>query len=233
MAIDQNHSILVVDDDSRLRELLRKYLSEQGYTVEAAEDASAANDLLLFHQYDLMILDIMMPGQSGNAFASALRADASHPARDLPILMLTAMGETEHRIEGLENGADDYLAKPFEPRELLLRIQTILKRCKPAPTKSIVKLGDYSFDTSRETLLKADQAIPMTTVETNLLKSLAENPGKVISREDLAHLSGVALSPRTIDVQVTRLRRKIEPNPKQPIYIRTVRHQGYVLRPDQ
>lgn len=224
--------LLVVDDDSRLRELLRKYLSDNGFIVTLAKDAADARIKLVEGNYDLVVLDVMMPGESGFQLTQAIRDDPFHQANNTPILLLTAMAETDNRIEGLESGADDYLSKPFEPKELVLRIQKILKRTQqPMKANKIVALGDYTFDVEKAELLLNQQTVSITTAEANLLKILALSPGRPHSREDLAVRTGVSLSPRTIDVQVTRLRRRIEPDPRMPTFIKTVRHKGYVLWP--
>lgn len=231
MSQDRAH-LLVVDDDSRLRELLRKYLSDNGFIVTMAKDAGEARIKLQDNTYDLVVLDVMMPGETGFQLTRALRDDPFHSAHNTPILLLTAMTETENRIEGLESGADDYLVKPFEPKELVLRIQKILKRSQqPLKASKIVYLGDYTFDVERAELMHKSQTVGITTAEANLLKILAMSPGRTHSREDLAARTGVSLSPRTVDVQVTRLRRRIEPDPRLPTFIKTVRHKGYVLWP--
>ncbi|MCB2101376.1 MAG: response regulator transcription factor [Rhodobacterales bacterium] len=220
--------ILVVDDDARLRELLRKYLAENGFVVATASDAADARAKLTALSFDLMILDVMMPGESGLDFAAALRRDSA-----LPILMLTAMGEPEDRIAGLERGADDYLVKPFEPRELLLRINSVLRRVPHAEVPSLeVRMGAALFDPDREVLTRNGAPVRLTSVEAALLRALAETPGAVLSREDLIAATGAAGGGRAVDVQVTRLRRKIEPDPRMPRYLQTVRGKGYVLRPD-
>jgi len=225
--------ILVVDDDDRLRELLRKYLSDNGYLVVTASDAQDARLKLGSLVFDLIVLDLMMPGESGLDFAVDFRKNS-----DVPILMLTAMGETEDRIRGLEHGADDYLTKPFEPRELLLRINAILKRAVKPDDQEIqqkmIALGIAKFDLERGELVVDGAAVRLTTVEIQLLKMLAERPGEPCSRDDLmlntdADKDGGG---RAIDVQVTRLRKKIEIDPKLPRYLQTVRGKGYVLIPD-
>ena len=220
--------ILVVDDDDRLRELLRKYLSDNGFRVSAASDAADARSRMAGLVFDLLVLDLMMPGESGLEFA----ADLSR-VNPVPILMLTALGEAENRIAGLESGADDYLTKPFEPRELLLRINNILRRA-PAAVEAPVKvsLGSVIYDLERFELSKNGQPIRLTDVEVALLNALVRRAGAVLSREDLTELTGATGGERAIDVQVTRLRRKIEDNPKLPVYLHTVRGKGYVLRPD-
>ncbi len=227
MSDDKPH-ILVVDDDERLRNLLARYLSEHRYVVTTACDAADASAKLASVAFDLIVLDLMMPGENGLEFAARLRRTGG-----VPILMLTAMSEPEDRILGLEQGADDYMVKPFEPRELLLRIGNILKRIPQsaaAPTE--LKLGELVFDLDREELRQGDEVIRLTSVETALLKALAKRPGIPISREDLIELTGAAGGDRAVDVQVTRLRRKIEDDPRDPRFLQTVRGKGYVLRPD-
>jgi two-component system phosphate regulon response regulator OmpR len=220
--------ILAVDDDDRLRELLRKFLSENGYRVSVARDAADARVKLATLEFDLMVLDLMMPGENGLDFAADLRKTSS-----IPILMLTAMAETEDRINGLEKGADDYLTKPFEPRELLLRINNILRRQpEQIVDQSDIQMGDVVFDRIHDTLSREGELIRLTSVEAALLKVLAEQPNLVRSREELNDRTGAAGGGRAVDVQVTRLRRKIEQDPKLPRYLQTVRGKGYVLRPD-
>lgn len=227
--------ILVVDDDDRLRELLRKYLSDNGFLVLTACDALDARAKLVSLAFDLIVLDLMMPGESGLDFAADFRKSS-----DVPILMLTAMGESEDRIRGLENGADDYLTKPFEPRELLLRVNNILKRV-PRREEDVEQLQDIvmgaaSFDMERGVLTVDGQPVRLTTVEVQLLRALAEQPGEPLSRDDLIERTGADTDAnsggRAVDVQVTRLRRKIEADPKLPRYLQTVRGKGYVLMPD-
>lgn len=220
--------ILVIDDDDRLRELLRKFLSENGFWVSTAADAADARLRLLGLRFDLLVLDRMMPGESGLDFAADLRRTSM-----VPILMLTAMVEAEDRIKGLEGGVDDYLGKPFEPRELLLRINSILRRVPaPAVKPAIIRLGEYNYDTARDTLCRGDRQVRLTDAEGSLLRALAASPGRVFSRYELTELTGAGGGARAIDVQVTRLRRKLEPDPKLPVYLQTVRGKGYVLRPD-
>ncbi len=228
---DEPAHILVVDDDRRLRELLRKYLSDSGFRVTTAESAEDARAKLGSLAFDLIVLDVMMPGESGLALTAALR-----PKSTIPILMLTAMGEAGDRIKGLESGADDYLPKPFEPRELVLRIKTILRRAPPPalpPQRpSQVVFGECRFDLGREELWRGDRMVRLSTGEARLLKLLAESGGAAKTREDLQREMGSEGGGRSIDVQVTRLRRKIEPDPRLPRYLLTVRGQGYALRPD-
>jgi two-component system phosphate regulon response regulator OmpR len=226
--VQEEAHILVVDDDSRLRDLLAKFLQEHGFMVTSAKDAQHARTRIEVLSFDLIVLDLMMPGESGLDFAVDLRSKS-----DIPILMLTAMGEPEDRVTGLEQGADDYLVKPFEPRELLLRINNILRR---APSPSIlpaqVMLGQSMFDMERGELSRDDQRIHLTDIEATLLKALAERPGVILSREELSEYTGTRGGGRAVDVQVTRLRRKIEEDVKLPRYLQTVRGKGYVLRPD-
>jgi len=221
--------ILVVDDDERLRELLREFLTESGFRVTAAQSAADARGKMGGLAFDLVVLDVMMPGETGFEFAAYL-----HQTSQIPILMLTAMGEAAHRIQGLEAGADDYLPKPFEPRELVLRINSILRRAAPAAVTVApvsVRLGGFVFDLAREELTLNGGLVPLTSAEKRLLKTLAERPGEIFSRTDLSVLLSTA-GERTVDVQVNRLRRKIEPDSKIPKYLQTVRGQGYILRPD-
>jgi two-component system phosphate regulon response regulator OmpR len=227
MTLESSH-ILVVDDDARLRKLLARYLSEHGFLVATAEDASDARGKLTSFTFDLIVLDLMMPGESGLSLAADLRRRSG-----VPILMLTAMGEPEDRIAGLEQGADDYMVKPFEPRELLLRIGNILRRVpQPEALVAEVRMGDMVFDMAREELRHGDQPVKLTSVETALLGALAQRAGVALSREELIDLTGAAGGDRAVDVQVTRLRRKIERDPRDPRYLQTVRGRGYVLKPD-
>jgi two-component system phosphate regulon response regulator OmpR len=233
--LEEAPHILVVDDDTRLRGLLRKYLMDQGFRVTVAADAKDARSQLVSLDFDLVVLDRMMPGEDGISLTKSLRGN-----RNLPILMLTAMAETEARIAGLEAGVDDYLSKPFDPRELLLRIRTILRRAADAtgiaPSDSDsdrpIRLGEFSFEAARALLTNQGGPVHLTSAEASLLRVLAENVGRILSRDDLSRLCDINGAERTIDVQVTRLRRKIEPDPKLPRYLQTIRGRGYVLRPD-
>jgi len=226
--------ILVVDDDARLRALLTRYLGENGFIVTAADGAEEARAHMAALAFDLLVVDVMMPGEDGLSLTRSLRADSA-----VPILMLTAMGDPEARIQGLEAGADDYLPKPFEPRELLLRINGILRRVAegppPAPpqaTRPPLRFGSLELDRDRQTLSREGEPVYLTTTEAQLLMELAEHAGSVMSRDDLAERTGNAANPRAVDVQVTRLRRKLEPDPRTPRYLQTVRGRGYLLRPD-
>lgn len=228
MSLSKPH-ILVVDDDDRIRTLLTRYLSQQGYWVSAAADAAAARIQMQMLRFDLAILDVMMPGESGLELARFIRK-----TRELPILMLTAMGETGDRIAGLEAGVDDYMPKPFEPRELLLRISAILRRTQPAARQAATRLaiGPWVFDVPARCLYDAaGKAVALTAGEVSLLSVLAEKPGLPVRREALAASLGLSGgSDRTIDVQVTRLRRKLGDDPRLPMMVQTVRGQGYLLR---
>lgn len=221
--------LLVVDDDTRIRTLLQRFLSENGYRVSVAKDAAEARQLLESLAFDFIILDVMMPGEDGFSLTKAIRSRSS-----VPILLLTARGESHDRIEGLERGADDYLPKPFEPRELLLRVATILRRAsRPAmPQKNIVQLGVCRFDSERGELTREGKPIKLTSAELQLLRLLSANAGQTFSRSDLSQQMGAVLE-RTVDVQITRLRRKIEVDPRLPLYLQTVRGVGYVLVPDR
>jgi two-component system, OmpR family, phosphate regulon response regulator OmpR len=225
----QDPHLLVVDDDERLRTLLQRYLSANGFRVSAAADAADARALMKSMAFDLLILDVMMPGESGFDLTKSVRANSS-----VPILMLTAKGEAEDRIKGLEHGADDYLAKPFEPRELLLRVSALLRRAAPPAERALaeVRMGDCVYDPERGQLRRKGKPVHLTSSESALLQFFAANAGRSFSRADLCARLGVALE-RSIDVQVTRLRRKIEEDPKLPLYLQTVRGVGYVLVPDR
>ena len=219
--------ILVVDDDARLRTLLQRYLKQNGFRVTTAGDAAQAQARMVGLAFDLLVLDVMMPGISGTEFARILRGKASR----IPILMLTARAEAEDRIAGLETGVDDYLTKPYEPRELVLRIRSILRRAQPAPKKAELRMGPFRFSPDRGELTREGKPVRLTSSEVTLLKLLAASIGKPLSRLELTELTGAGLE-RSIDVQVNRLRRKIEADPKMPIYLQTVRGIGYVLVPD-
>ena len=221
--------ILVVDDDDRIRNLVSRYLNEHGFLSFTAENAAAAKEILQVGIFDALIVDVMMPGQDGRAFTTELRKN-----NDVPVLLLTAMGEIEDRVGGLQSGADDYLTKPFDPRELVLRLQAILRRRpqEKAPVKSY-RIGRWIYDPQVPELVHGAEIVRLTDVETNLLKALIRRPDTVLSREDLADLCGVDAGERTIDVQVTRLRRKLEEDSKVPRYLQTVRGKGYLLRAEE
>ncbi|SEM00639.1 two-component system, OmpR family, phosphate regulon response regulator OmpR [Roseovarius azorensis] len=226
--------LLIVDDDERIRDLLRKFLMRHGFLVSIARDAGHARRVLAGLDFDLIVMDVMMPGESGVELTRALRE-----THDTPILLLTAKGETPDRIEGLEAGADDYLPKPFEPKELLLRINAILRRMPdPEPEMvqpKIVQMGTVRYDIERAELSRAGVSVRLTATEVQLMRIFAENLRQPVSRtklvEDLGRDGGQAQE-RAVDVQITRLRRKIESDPKQPRYLQTVRGEGYMLAPD-
>jgi len=223
---DKAH-ILVIDDDDRLRALLGKYLSEHGFLVTVAADTAEARRKMAGFIFDLLILDVMMPDETGIEFLISL--GVGRP----PTLMLSAMGEAEDRVKGLEVGAEDYLTKPFEPKELLLRIQAILRRTMVIEEKSspqqIVQFGDFRFDPATTQLKKGEEAVSLTSGEAAILKLLAENAGSPVSREDISKAMPSATSERSIDVQMSRLRKKLQDNDSKPIHLQTVRGAGYVL----
>ena len=228
---DLEPHLLVVDDDARLRALLRRYLSDNGFRVTLAADAAEARASLTSFAFDLIVLDVMMPGETGIELTRSLR-DETRQER-VPILLLTAMGEPEDRINGLEQGADDYLAKPFEPRELVLRIRNILERrgATGEPAGSI-RFGAFRFDLARNELFRGGELVHLTSAEALLLASLAARAGEAVSREDLSQSAPFSGNIRNVDVQMTRLRRKIEPDPRYPRYLQTVRGTGYALKPE-
>lgn len=218
--------LLVVDDDPRLAELLRRYLSRQGYAVSVAVDAAEAERNLGHFAFDLVVLDVMLPDRDGYTLAREIRRRS-----EVPILFLTARGETEDRIRGLETGADDYLVKPFEPRELLLRVATILRRTRRPDRGQQVRFGPWLFDSEAGELRHETRGfVRLTTTESLLLAALAREPGRVLSREELASAGRVSGSDRAVDVQMARLRRKIEDDARQPRWVVTVRGEGYALR---
>lgn len=222
--------ILVVDDDDRIRDLAARYLIENGFVAATTASAAEARLALAAFSFDALVVDVMMPGETGLDLTRSLRAES-----DIPVLLLTALGETEDRILGLESGADDYLSKPFEPRELVLRLQAILRR-RPALKASMnpVRIGMWVYNPEDNTLTQGEKMQSLTTVEATLLRVLASRPGQAISREDLSRLCNMDDSgERTIDVQVTRLRRKIEADTRMPRFLQTVRGKGYMLRVEE
>jgi two-component system, OmpR family, phosphate regulon response regulator OmpR len=233
MSEPQAH-LLVVDDDERIRGLLQKFLMRNGFLVTGARDAGQARRLLAGLEFDLVVLDVMMPGEDGVTLTRDLRR-----SMNTPILLLTAKGEAANRIEGLEAGADDYLVKPFEPKELLLRINAILRRmpstkAEPAGPR-VLHLGPVRYDLDRGELWRGGDPIRLTATEAALMRVFAGQPGTAISRDRLAGDLGpaeAAAEARAVDVQITRLRRKIEDDPRQPRYLQTVRGEGYMLQPD-
>lgn len=218
--------ILVVDDDDRIRSLVSRYLNEHGFLSFTAADAQQAKDIMSIGVFDALVLDVMMPGQDGRSLTQELRQKS-----DIPVLLLTAMGEVEDRLGGLQSGADDYLSKPFDPRELVLRLQAILRR-RPAVqvAEKTYQIGQWFYDPKVPEIVHGAERQRLTDVEVNLLKALTRRPGMLLSREELAELCGIDAGERTIDVQVTRLRKKLEEDSKMPRYLQTVRGKGYLLR---
>lgn len=227
-AFDRPPHLLLVDDDDRIRELLKRYLAQAGARVSAAADAASARRLLSSMDFDLLILDVMMPVEDGFSLAETVRKSSK-----VPIVLLTARGMPEDRIRGLSIGADDYVPKPFEPAELALRINAILRRTVAARGEApeVATFGPYAFNGARGELTRDGALVRLTEAEVALLRILSARPGDVVTREDLARRTGAGLE-RSVDVQVTRLRRKIEADPRAPIYLHTVRGVGYRLAVD-
>ncbi|MBE9639046.1 response regulator [Salipiger mangrovisoli] len=232
---DPDAHLLIVDDDERIRSLLQKFLIRHGFLVSAARDAAHARRLMAGLDFDLIVLDVMMPGEDGISLTRAIRE-----TRRTPIMLLTARGETEDRIAGFEAGADDYLPKPFEPKELLLRINAILRRMPESPAADtmhpkLLTLGPIRYDIERGEMWHGDDLVRLTATESQLMRIFSAKPGEALSRtrlvEELGRDKGQAQE-RAVDVQITRLRRKIESDPKQPRYLQTVRGAGYMLAPD-
>ncbi|MFZ5964066.1 response regulator [Thalassococcus sp. BH17M4-6] len=231
---DHDAHLLIVDDDERIRGLLQKFLIRHGFLVTSARDAAHARRILSGLDFDLIVLDVMMPGEDGVSLTRGIRETSA-----TPILLLTAKSETEDRIAGLEAGADDYLAKPFEPKELLLRINAILRRMPDTTAKDaapkLLNLGPIRYDIERGEMWRGDDLVRLTATESQLMKIFSARPGEAVSRaslvEDLGRDRGQSQE-RAVDVQITRLRRKIEDDPKQPRYLQTVRGAGYMLAPD-
>lgn len=233
MNADDAH-LLIVDDDERIRGLLQKFLVRSGFLVSTARDAAHARRILSGLEFDLIVLDVMMPGEDGMALCRDLRKTIT-----TPIMLLTAKGETDDRITGLEAGADDYLAKPFEPKELLLRINAILRRVPAAePTMvlpKVLNMGPVRYDIERGEMWQGDQLVRLTATESQLMRIFSGRPGEAVTRAQLVEelsRSGGQTQERAVDVQITRLRRKIEADPKQPRYLQTVRGAGYMLAPE-
>ncbi len=222
--------ILVIDDDKRICSLVSRFLHDHGFVVLTAQSASDAEEVMARFEFDALVVDVMMPEKTGTEFISGLREQDI----DIPVLLLTALGEAEDRIAGFVSGADDYLPKPFEPMELVLRLQAILRRTKnDKQSNDLYKIGSWQFNIEYDELSNASDILPLTSMEANLLRALAESVGTVVSRDDLARRCGLNAGERTIDVQVTRLRRKIEENTKSPRYLQTVRGKGYLLRAER
>jgi two-component system, OmpR family, phosphate regulon response regulator OmpR len=224
---DNAPHVLVVDDDHRIRDLLARYLVEHGFRVTPAADAAAARAAMRSLAFDLVVLDVMMPGQSGLDFARELKTSAT-----IPICMLTAQSEPDHRVEGLEAGVEDYVPKPFEPRELVLRLKNIMRRGRPGAGGDEVRMGDLVFHIGRGELKKGEETIKLTERERDLLRQFAQRPGTPIARHELAPPDETGGSERAIDVQINRLRRKIETDPSNPVYLQTARGKGYILYTD-
>lgn len=231
---DPDAHLLIVDDDERIRGLLQKFLMRNGFLVSAARDAAHARRILSGLDFDLIVLDVMMPGEDGVSLCNHIRQ-----TRSTPVMLLTARAETEDRIKGLEAGADDYLAKPFEPKELLLRINAILRRMPEATqaeaAPKVMTLGPIRYDTERGEMWRGEDLVRLTATESQLMRIFSAQPGEPLSRtklvEELGRDRGQSQE-RAVDVQITRLRRKIEDDPKQPRYLQTVRGAGYMLAPD-
>jgi two-component system, OmpR family, phosphate regulon response regulator OmpR len=222
---DERAHILLVDDDRRIRELLATYLKTNGYRVTSAGNAADARKALRGLAFDMIVLDIMMPGENGLDFAKSLRSEQN----TVPILMLSARSDAADRILGLSNGSDDYLGKPFEPEELLLRLQNLLRRVQPRKEKpTAIKFGECIFELENGSLTRAGQAVHLTGREKEILRLLAATPGQAVSRA-LLQTQGIPDEARAIDVQVTRLRQKIETDPTRPVHLQTMRGQGYCL----
>ncbi len=222
MANNKNH-ILIVDDDDRIRNLLRDYLSENNYVVSTAENANQAKERLEYLKFDILILDVMMPGQNGYELTKEIKKKDK-----VPIILLTAKGEVENRIKGLELGADDYIGKPFEPKELLLRIKNIIEKNNKIDLKSKHNVGSAEIDLNKMTINLNDKFKKINNTEKRVLIEMLANPGTTFSREEIGKISGINQE-RSIDVMITRLRQKIEVNPKNPKYLQTIRGSGYVL----
>jgi len=217
------YHILVVDDDDRIRELVKEYLNDNEFTVSTGNSAEEAKIKLGFFKFDLIVLDVMMPGQNGFELTKEIKKNS-----DVPIILLTAKGEVENRIEGLELGADDYLGKPFEPKELLLRIKNIIKKNKKINLNKINKIGEAKVDLNKMSIELKNNINKINNVEKKVLVEMLANPGKTYSRTQIAEISNIKQE-RSIDVMITRLRQKIELNPKNPKYLQTIRGSGYVL----
>ncbi len=222
MENNKNH-ILIVDDDDRIRSLLKDYLSENHYIISTAEDADVAKQRLKIIKFDIIILDVMMPGQNGYELTKEIKKNSK-----VPIILLTAKGEVENRIKGLELGADDYLGKPFEPKELLLRIQNILNKKNKIDLQSKYRIGSAEVDLNKMTISLDNKTKKINNSEKKILLEMLANPGTTYSRDEIGKISGISQE-RSIDVMITRLRQKLETNPKNPKFLQTIRGSGYVL----
>jgi|TARA_B110000967_G_scaffold202512_1_gene241476 two-component system phosphate regulon response regulator OmpR len=217
------HHILVIDDDDRIRDLVKEYLNENGFIVSTGNSAGEAKIRLEYFKFDLIVLDVMMPGQNGFELTKEIKKNSN-----IPIILLTAKGEVESRIEGLELGADDYLGKPFEPKELLLRIKNIIKKNREVNINKINKIGNAEVDLNKMSIKLINKTNKINNSEKKVLLEMLANPGKTYSREKIGEISNINQE-RSIDVMITRLRQKIEVNPKYPKYLQTIRGSGYVL----
>ena len=220
---DNKNHILIVDDDDRIRNLLKDYLFENNYIVSTAENADQAKERLKYIKFDIIILDVMMPGQNGYELTKDIKKQIK-----VPIILLTAKGEVENRIKGLELGADDYIGKPFEPKELLLRIKNIINKNNKIDLKSTHTVGDAKIDLNKMTINLNSKTKKINNSEKKILIEMLANPGTTYSREEIGKISGITQE-RSIDVMITRLRQKLEVNPKNPKYLQTIRGSGYVL----
>lgn len=223
---NKKYHILIVDDDTKIRNLLAKFLENSGFFITTAQDTEEARLQISNFVFDIIVLDVMMPNETGVEFAQKLRKSKD----ETPIIMLTALGEVEDKIEGLESGADDYLPKPFSPKELLLRINSIIKRTqKQKQLQNICKFGEFKFDLEKLKLKKEDDSIYLTDTEAKILATFCKNINAVMSREDISELSD-EIDERSVDVQITRLRKKIENSPRNPEFLQTIRGKGYILK---
>ena len=217
------YHILVVDDDDRIKELVKEYLKDNGFIVSTGNSAEEAKIKLCYFKFDLIVLDVMMPGQNGFELTKEIKKNST-----IPIILLTAKGEAENRIQGLELGADDYLGKPFEPKELLLRIKNIIKKNKKIEINKVSKIGEAKIDLNKMFVQLKDKKSKINNSEKKVLLEMLSNPGKTYSRVQIGQISNITQE-RSIDVMITRLRQKIETNPKNPKYLQTIRGSGYVL----
>lgn len=225
--MEEQAHILIIDDDDRLRELLRRFLTESGFRVTDAASAGQARQLIQSIAFDLLVIDVMMPGEDGVSFLSSLRPD-----NNVPALFLTALAETENRIDGLEAGADDYIGKPFEPRELILRIQRILARQPQQADDKAIHFGQFSFEIETGRLLSEGLPLHLTSAERDLLATFAKAANQTLSRDEVQNRLEGRMEGRSVDVAIARLRRKIEQDPKKPNYLLTMRGEGWSLRTD-
>jgi two-component system phosphate regulon response regulator OmpR len=220
---NKKYHILIVDDDNRIRNLLNDYLTENKYIVSTAENANQAKEKIKYLKFDVIILDVMMPGQNGYELTKEIKKNDT-----VPIVLLTAKGEVENRIKGLELGADDYIGKPFEPKELLLRIKNVINKNSKIDLKSKHKIGTAEIDLNKMTINLSNKHKKINNTEKKVLIEMLSNPGTTFSREEIGKISGITQE-RSIDVMITRLRQKLEINPKNPKYLQTIRGSGYVL----